>query len=74
MVSLLILRWKMAGQMKESMQPVKLPMKPIRMVKCGMTIANMMVTTTIMTRKPRPQTFSSPSRAQMVGNTVSGLP
>ena len=70
----MILRWKIAGQMKESMHPVKLPMKPIKMVKCGMTIANMMVTTTIKTLNPRPHTLSSPSKAQIVGKTVVGLP
>ena len=67
-------RWKKHGQMKDKKVPVKLPMKPMRMVKCGMTTANTIVTMTMTARKPKPQNLSSPSRAQMEENIVSGFP
>ena len=54
MVWCLSMRWNMAGQMNESMQPVKLPMNPMRRVKWGITTANRIVTTTMPTRKARP--------------------
>ena len=60
--------------MNDKQHPVKLPIKPIKMVKWGITIANRMVMTTTATLKPNPQTFNSPSTDQMVGNLVSGLP
>ena len=39
--------------MKLKKQPVKLPIKPINIVKCGMTTAKIMVTTTTATRNPK---------------------
>lgn len=60
--------------MKLNIVPVKLPMNPIRMAKCGMKQAMRMVNTTTPTRQAKPHTFSSPSRAQIVGNGVLGLP
>ena len=40
-------RWKMQGQTNERRHPVKFPMKPIRIEKCGIKTAKIMVTTTI---------------------------
>ena len=60
--------------MKESIVPVKLPMNPIKMAKWGMEMAMTVVKTTSPTRKARPQTFSSPSRAHILGKVVSGRP
>ena len=48
------MRWKTAGQMNERKHPVKLPMKPMRIVKWGMTTAKRMVTITTATRNSRP--------------------
>ena len=74
MLCLLNFKWKMQGQIKDKKHPVKLPMKPINMVKWGTTTANKMVTTTTPTLNPRPQTLSSPSRDQILGKGVSGFP
>lgn len=60
--------------MKLNMVPVKLPMKPINIRKCGMKQAMRIVNTTTPTLQANPHTFNSPSRAQIVGNGVLGLP
>ncbi|KAG8240030.1 hypothetical protein J437_LFUL018524 [Ladona fulva] len=58
----LSLRWKTHGQMKDSMVPVKLPMKPMRMAKCGTDTANRTVITTTPILKASPHTCNSVSR------------
>lgn len=60
--------------MNDSMVPVKLPMKPIKIAKCGMITAMNTEPTITQIRTANPHIFKSPSGYHMVGKTVSGLP